>query len=140
MHFTNSTLKFKVPPYSNISCSRCNDQLLEGDHKLHFDLSGGRGCNESLNRSVLDAIYVLRERSQKRECFGEGQSSGPLSREELQSAMSSQNGSFSFGSPEKVVGLQAQTYIAFLYSLQKIAVQSHYRTSRQAFGDRNRWV
>ena len=37
MHFTNSTLKFKVPPYSNISCARCNDQLLEGDHKLHFE-------------------------------------------------------------------------------------------------------
>ena len=124
VHFTNSTLKFEVPPYSNISCARCSDQLLEGDRKLHFDLSSEiwKGLQRvtqsvSFGRNSFRFMYTVGTFAKER-VFRRGQS-GPLSREELQSGMSSQNGSFSFGSPEKVVGLQAQTFIAFLYSLQK---------------------
>ena len=49
-----SILKFKVPPYSNVSRARCHNQLLEGDRKLHFELrSEIRGRLQRVTRSAL---------------------------------------------------------------------------------------
>ena len=45
-------LPYKVPPYSNLSCARSNDQLLEGDHKLHFELSIATGKGVATSHSI----------------------------------------------------------------------------------------
>ena len=77
MHFTNSTLKFKVP--RTLAVPDVNDQLLEGDRKLHFELSSEIGGElQRVTRSISFGrnsfrVYVVRERSQKnvnltREC------------------------------------------------------------------------
>ena len=94
----------------------------------------GADCNESLDRTVLHGtLFDLRTEGTfaKNVNFAgsgrEGQSFGPLSRKELRSAMSFDRQRdhtvarqiIKLSSPEKVVCLQSQTYVAFLYSLQR---------------------
>ena len=65
LHYKLNT-EIQVPPYSNISCARCHDQLLQGDHKLHFDycwaVKRGRRSH-SINQfwTELFSIYVCTE-------------------------------------------------------------------------------
>ena len=50
MHFTNSTLKFKVP--RTLAVPDVNDQLLKGDRKLHFELSSEIGGGVATSHSI----------------------------------------------------------------------------------------
>ena len=145
-----SILKFKVPPYSNVSCARCRNQLLESDRKLHFERSSeiGGGLPQRVTRSILHGtlfdsftcIYTEGTFAKFVNLAREGPSSGPLSMEELQSGHTVTKWIIKLSSPEKVY--QEQTYTAFLYSLQKCCGPITLRNEqlgRMTFGDCYRW-
>ena len=106
LHFTNSTLIFKIPPYSNISCARCNEKLLEGDHKLHFELNSeiGKGLQRvtqsiSFREGTLFDLYTEGTFAKER-VFRRGNLSGRClgkSSNRQYELTQSQNGSFNFG-------------------------------------------
>ena len=138
MHFTNSTLRFKVPPYSNISCARCNEKLLEGDHKLHFELNSeiGKGLQRvtqsiSFRDGTLFDLYtegtfakerVFRRGNLPGRCLGK-------SSNQHYELTQSQNGSFNFGARRRWSACRCKLILRVCTRCRNVAVQSHCRTS-----------